>query len=699
MVRVGSGENTDWNEARFDIYFPQTLPTTLEKFTMLVRTVLFVAIVGYTCASAAQKPIQDWLPISQQEKEIHDVPAPWQQGAGAIQLYFSYYKDDNEKFVSVYKKIKILRESGKKYADIEIELQPGRSLKQLAARTIHPDGTIVDYSGKPFDKTIFKARGVSYTATTFTLPDVTVGSIVEYRYVLSLPPHIVDQISSWPIEHELFTLKEDLRFRAFQGVVEVPTERKRGTPRSQVSFTYVNQLDPAIPEKTNDNLMHLQLANVPPFEPEEYMPPEDQFKPELYFYYGGRETASPDTFWDEWARIESGYKEKFIGNFSQVRDRAMQAIGNESDPEKKLRLLYAAAQQIRNLSFERERTDQERKKENLKPNRNAAEVLAHGYGTDSDINYLFVALARAAGFDADLLQVSDRAERSFNKMVLSLAQFKAEVATVQLNGKSMLFDPGTLYCPFGLLRWRYTAAQAMKFTSAGAQFMTMPDPAPSPMRRRAMVSLSSDGSLHGEISVELNGEEALEHRLDALSTDDAGRSKRFEEEVQSWLPAGATVKMKDAMGWDAPDQPLTARFDVFIPSFASAAGKRLLVPSLLLTTLHKNMFASDFRRYPIAFPYSFEESDEVTITLPSGYTVEVPPYRRKAGLSYASYLVSSEVADNKLTTRRSLKVDGVNFPPEKYGELKEFFTIVQSGDTGQCVLHNNSEAASTAANQ
>lgn len=666
---------------------------------MLFRKLLFVTILAYACGSAAQKPTQDWLPITQQDKEIKDVPAPWPQGAAAVQLYFSYYKDDNEKFISVYKRIKILRDPGKKYGDVEIELQPGRSLKQLAARTIQPDGTILDYTGKPFEKIIFKARGVSYAAATFTLPDVTIGSIVEYRYVLSLPPHIVDQISSWPIEHELFTLKEDLRFRAFQGVVEVPTERKRGTPRSQVSYTYVNQLDPAIPEKTNDNLMHLQLTNVPPFEPEEYMPPEDQFKPELYFYYGGRETASPDTFWDEWARIESEYKDKFIGNFSQIRDRATQAIGNESDLEKKLRLLYAVAQHVRNLSYERERTDQERKKENLKPNRNTADVLAHSYGTDRDINYLFVALARAAGFDADVLQVSDRAERSFNKMVLSLAQFKTEIATVQLNGKSLFLDPGTLYCPFGVLRWRYTAAQAMKFTSAGAQFMTVPDPAPSPMRRRALVSLNSDGSLQGEISVELNGEEALEHRLDALNTDDAGRSKRFEEEVQSWLPPGATVKMKDSMGWDAPDQPLTARFEVSIPSFASVAGKRLLVPSLLLTTLHRNIFTSEIRRYPIAFPYSFEESDEVSISLPSGYTVEISPYRRKAGLSYASYSVSSEVADNKLTTHRSLRVDGINFPSEKYGELKEFFNIVQSGDTGQCVLQSNSDAASPAANQ
>lgn len=656
---------------------------------------LFTAFLVCALPATAQKPVQDWLPITQQEKQIHDVPAPWTQGAPAIQLYFSYYKDDDQKFISVYRRIKVLKDAGEKYADVEVELRRGRMLKELAARTIHPDGTIFDYKGKPFEKTVFKTRGLSHTVAAFTLPNVTIGSIIEYRYVLGLPPHVVDQISAWPIQQDLFTLKEDLRFRAYQGVVEVPTERKRGTPRSQVSYTYVNQVDPTPPEETNDNLVHMELTNVPPFEREEYMPPEDEFKTELYFYYGGRETASPETFWDEWARIESEYKEKFIGNFREVGQRAAQAIGGESDPEKKLRRLYAASQQIRNLSYERERTEQERKKENLKQNRNAADVLEHGYGSATDINYLFVALARTAGYDADVLQVSDRSQRFFNKMVLSLAQFDATIATVKLNGKDVILDPGTIYCPFGMVRWGYTAAQAMRFTRSGAQFLTTPDPAPSVTNRKAVVSLSSDGSIQGEVSLEIGEEEALEHRLDALKTDEAGRRKQLEDELQSWLPEGAAVKMQESSGWKASDQPLTARFNIAIPSFASLAGKRLLVPSLLFNTLQKNVFTSDYRRYPISFPYPFGENDEVIVKLPAGYSMEAPPDHRKAGLSFAAYELASTAENNELTTRRSLRFDGINFPAEKYAELKEFFNIVESGDTEQCVLHSDGNATAT----
>ena len=68
--------------------------------------------------------------------------------------------------------------------------------------------------------------------------------------------------------------------------------------------------------------------------------------------------------------------------------------------------------------------------------------------------------------------------------------------------------------------------------------------------------------------------------------------------------------------------------------------------------------------------------------------MEVPPYRRKAGLSYAGYEISSAVEDRQLVTRRNLRFEELQLPPEKYEELKNFFTIVQKGDDGHAVLRH-----------
>jgi len=629
-----------------------------------------------------------WLPITPQELLVKEVPND--PGADAIQLYMAYYKDDDAKFISVYKRIKILREGalqpGKSLVDVEISLEPGQSLKELAARTIHPDQKIVDFTGKPFEKTIIKTRGIKFLAQAFTLPDVTVGSIIEYRYVIALPPHVVSPISAWPIQGDLFTVKENLRFRAYQGVVNVPSEWRNIVPRSQVSYSYLNEIDPNLPQKKEGNLMELELQNVPKFDAEEYMPPEDDFRPALLFYYGGRETSSPERFWDEWQKSTTEYLDKFIGNSREIHDAAMQAIGGETDPEKKLRRLYTRAQQIRNLTFERERTDQEKKEEHLKRNSSAQEVLQRGYGTAWEINATFTAMARAAGFEANLLGVSDRKERSFNKIILWPGQLDASAVMVSFAGKDFVLDPGTRFCPFGILRWRHSGVTALKYGNTNGGFITTPQAQISVLRRMAHLTLDTDGNLSGEISVEFRGEDALEHRLEALDQDEAGRRKSLEDDVKEWSPQGTMVKLQESRGWDSIDDPLVARFKVEVSGFASVTGKRVLLPAFFFRTLQKNMFTSQFRRYPITFSFPFTEDDQLAIELPAGYAVEEPPYRRKINLAYAGFEISSQVKDHALITERGLDFKQTELPPEKYEELKGFFTVVQKGDEGHAVL-------------
>jgi hypothetical protein len=660
----------------------------MSRARVLVISLLLISGLNLAAKDKDKELPAGWLPITQQDLAVKDVPHD--PGADAIQLYMSYYKDDDAKFISVYKRIKILRAgalaAGRKLADVEIPIDPGQSLKELAARTIHPDQKIVEFTGKPFEKVLIKSRGVKYTAKTFSLPDVTVGSIIEYRYKIELPQGVVSTISAWPVQEDLFTVKEDLRFRAYQGLVIVPTEWTSVAPQSKVAYSYLNQIDISLPEKKPGNLMELQLQNVPKFDAEEYMPPEDDFRPVILFYYGGREMTSPDGFWDEWQKLITEYVEKYIGNSREVYDAAVKAISGETDPEKKLRKLYARAQQIRNTSFERERTSVERKQEHLKRNTSTQEVLQRGYGSAWDVNVTFAALARAAGFEATMLGVSDRKDRSFNKIILWLGQLDASAVMVKLGGKELILDPGTRFCPFGVLRWENTATTALKFSKTGGGFLTTPQPESALLRRTARMSLGADGALNGELSVDFNGEEALAYRLNALDQDEAGRRKSLEDEVKSWLPRDAIVKLQEAQGWEAAGEPLKARFKIEIPGFASIAGKRMLSPSFFFSTLQKDMFVSQTRRYPINFSYPFTEEDELSMQLPQGYGVEEPPYRRKAGLSYAGYEISSAVEDHQLLTKRKLRFEGSQLPLEKYEELRNFFSVVQKGDEGYAVL-------------
>jgi hypothetical protein len=322
-------------------------------------------------------------------------------------------------------------------------------------------------------------------------------------------------------------------------------------------------------------------------------------------------------------------------------------------------------------------------------------VLGRGYGKHNQINRLYVGMARAAGFDASILGASDRKEGFFAKSLLSPSQVANEIVVVKLNGADVYLDPGTRFCPFNLLPWAQTSTQALRLDKKGGDLIVIPPATQDKavVKRVVNGTLDASGQLKAQISIQYLGGEALERRLAALKTDDAGRKKMLEDELKEWLVSGATIKITDAQGWERSEEPLSATFDVEVAGYASAAGKRLLIPSYLFQTRQIETFKQSQRRFPVYFPYAFAEMDQVAILIPSGFSAESVPQQQDAGLPYARYQIRSQVAASQLVTQRNLLFNGIFFPLERYVELRGFFNKVQSGDEQQAVMQGGSPNA------
>jgi hypothetical protein len=641
-----------------------------------VRLCLSFALLAiFVVPARAQK--EDWLPITKHDLEMNQVPG--NPGADAIQLYYADFINDQEQSEFFYARIKVLNEKGKSHADVEIVIPPDASLSGLKARTIQSNGNITEFTGKPFQKTVVKTKGVKVLAKSFTMPEVNVGSIIEYKYKLEWPYIIT--INSWTIQHGLYTVKESFRMKPYSGGL-IGFESGY-----QVAVIYSHMPNNIKPVQKGGGY-ELDVENMPAFESEGYMPPEDDLKPQVRFFYVSPNNSTADKFWQNAGRKWNDDVEHFIGNRKEISQAAAEAIGSETDPEQKLRKLYARAQQIRNLTYERDRTDVEQKKENLKINQNAGDVLARGTGYRDDIVRFFVAMARSAGFEASIVQVGDRKEKFFDRGILSERQLDTEIAVINVAGKEVYLDPGTMFCPYGYLRWIRTSTQGLKLDKKGGVFVTAPA-APydkATIRRIADMSLDGDGNLTGTVTVKFEGGEALEHRLDELQTDDAGKKKDLEDEVQGWLSTGASAKLAKSEGWETSDGPLTATFTVNVPSYASTTGKRLLVPGYLFQAKQMDAFKHVDRKFPVYFPYAFAEADRVNIKLPDGYSLENVPQAQTARLGYAGYQNLAQFDGKQLVTQRILQVNGIFFKLELYPEVKDFFGKVQAGDEQQAVL-------------
>ena len=151
---------------------------------MFIRScVLLLTLIGATFLLAPGRPVQagdDWLPIDPTDLKMTSEPkAP---GAPAIFLYRQVDRDDKGTASTEYNylRIKILTEEGRKYANVEIPFDKGEyKVRGIRARTIRPHGTIVNYEGKIFENTIVKSKTLKYLAKTFSMPEASVGSIIE----------------------------------------------------------------------------------------------------------------------------------------------------------------------------------------------------------------------------------------------------------------------------------------------------------------------------------------------------------------------------------------------------------------------------------------------------------------------------------------------------------------------------------------
>jgi len=247
----------------------------------------------------------DWREITPQERAIKEVPGD--PGVPAIQLYYADFRDDDKRFQFTYERIKILTEEGKKYANVEIPVYPLFHFIDVKARTIHPDGTITDFTGKPFEKVLAKTRDVKYVAQTFTMPDVTVGSIIEYKYRYTWERYTFD--TSWSLQHELYTVKEDFWLRGYSKRLQ--TRHYMSGEDTILSYVVFGAVPPLT---TLKDAVELTMENVPAFKEEEYAPPEGNLKPMVRFFYGGNEIRSPEAFWQEYGRSWFSDAERFMGN-------------------------------------------------------------------------------------------------------------------------------------------------------------------------------------------------------------------------------------------------------------------------------------------------------------------------------------------------------------------------------------------------
>ncbi len=624
-------------------------------------------------------------PVSPDELKL--TKEPMAQGAQAIILFHQVNRDDSVRGVAHqynYVRVKILTEEGRKYANVEIPFwKEAETIDHLNGRTIRPDGSIVSFDGKVYDKSLAKARRFGLMAKTFTLPDVEIGGIIEYFYTENF--HYVYD-SHWILSEELFTKHAHYELKPFRG---------NGFYNIGLRWTWKDLPSGPGPVEGPDHIIRMDVDNIPAFEKEDHEPPENELKARVDFTYEVDEAAKDaDQFWQSVAKKLNGNVDRFVDKRKAMEQAVAQIVAPNDPAEVKLRKLYDRVQEIRNKSYEISKTEQEEKREKEKPDVNVEDVWKRGYGYGAQLTWLYLGLVRAAGFEAYGCMVSSRAEYFFNPKTMQPSKLDSNVVLVKLNGKDLYLDPGAEFTPFGMLTWSETGVQGLCLDKNGGKWVhtTLPESSESRIQRSAKLKMSETGELEGKLTITYTGLEAMYHRLDARHSSELERKKLLEDAVVGQIPFAAEAQLTNKPDWSSSEAPLVAEFDLKVPGWASSAGKRVMVPAAMFTAHEKGIFEHANRVHPIYFDYPYETADDVTVELPAGWQVASVPSAKTEDGHVVSYNLKVD-GETSLHLSRTLRIDFLYLEQKYYPALRNFFQAVRTADEEQVVLQPGTATA------
>jgi hypothetical protein len=652
----------------------------------IAKSVLILYFLTGLPSSAQMRAVNiSWLPLTEAERSLKSPAVEKDAGVEAlfwrVHVIDEFKGQDLQRVLYHYVRLKVFDEKGKeKAAAIEIPFGEKTSIVDLSGRTIKADGTeIALKKDSVFERDLIKGAGRRRRVKSFAMPGVEPGAIIEYRW---------KEVRSDP----------SLVYIRLQFQREYPVQKVTYFLRplsSDVSGGYKMGLWPLNCNPTrlkleDDGFSSTTLENVPAFREEPMMPGEADVRPwALVFYHDGKQ-REPVKYWNDVGKEIYRNVRPAMKLNDAIKQAALQATqGIAKDEEKVLALIRYLRKNLRDL-FGPQVTEAERARllkqmPDHRP-RTSVEVFKSGIGTSDELNMLFAAMASHVGLDARPALVGDRGDFTFVPELPERYFLSSVDMAVNIGGKWRLYDVTARLLPSNMLSWREEGMNALISDAKNPVFVPFPSSPPEASTgvRHAKLALSEDGAIEGDVDQEFTGHMAYDLRSDMWDENEARRVEQLKEEIAKTF-ADSEVSAIHIENADETESPLKIRYHIRVRGYAQRTGKRLLLQPLFFQHGVAPVFASAERKYPISFPYAWKESDEVTITVPDGFSLDNAD--NPGSLNFGrpgSYELAMGVRNGReLFCSRSLTFGNnglLNFTVASYSQLKAVFDEIHRRD-------------------
>ncbi len=669
-------------------------------FAIVSQIILFSLFCLLLCLQVVAAQEKEWREVTQAERQMKTPKVEPDAGAEAIfwevRVADDYVPRAGFKTVlNHYLRIKIFTERGRE-SNSKVDIPFGKipdlgidvAIKDIAARTVKADGTIIDVKPQEiFERDTVKGNGVKLKARSFAMPGIETGAIIEYRW----KELRADSLSYYLRLH----LSREIPVQSVKYYIKPVTAPRFYLGMRIHAFNVQNGF-----VKDKDDFYSMTMANVPAFREEPRMPSEYDVRPWMLVYYADPEddAGTAEKYWTIRGKNAFENHKSLLKPNGDIRQAAAQAIGDAMEVEEKIKRIFDYCRKtIKDIDDDASTMTAEQRKD-FEPNKSTSETLKRRAGTWHDISMLFGAMLASTGFDVRVANVALRSDAKFDQGFTNDFLVRTEIMAVKVGNDWKFFDMSNSYLPFGMLSWPLEGQSSLISDASAPIWATTPVSSSelSKEKRTAKLRLNADGMLEGDVRIEYTGH--LSHFHKEFNDDDspAEREKTLSEMVKRNILSTAEITSISIESVQDADKPFIYSFKIRLPAYAERTGKRIFLRPNIFERNTNAPFTTSIRKYDVSFDYRWSEEDDVTIELPQGFSIESAesPRTIKDQKFFGSHETKISFSDDKrvLSYQRTFSFGGSGnliFPRNMYLSIKQLFDSFQNADAYAVSLKQN----------
>lgn len=626
-------------------------------YALHMRALLLGCLLIAAQIANAQTKVPDFGEITDSEKKLQE--CPFDQEADAVIIFDKAVADFNgdHNLVTTRRiRLKILKEKGIDRGNIEIyyySKDDFEDITDITANVYNINESGISDTRSLTKSSIYRQKlNERYTVVKFALPNVKVGSIIEYQYISTMKHY--GGLDDWSFQSEIPTMLSSYYLTIL--------------PNSEFAYQVFKRDDFPIVIKPNkdEGKILFEMNDIAGLREEPFMDSRRDYEQRVHFQLSGYSGYAGSrirymTTWDELGREQMAaeyFGSQLNKNLSGTAP-LLEKVKAIPDQFQKMKTIYEFVNKQMTWNGYNSRVSESVK-----------DAWEKKKGTSGDINLILLNLLKSAELDIAPLLVSKHGHGKVNSNYPFIDQFNSVMAYITINNKSYVLDASDFTPPeFIPLTVLNTNAFIVSRKRGKGSIITLEDNERTKKNLVAVIAeVDNNGGLSGNASI-YSYDYARIERLKHYSIN----KKSFSRNYYTADNADLKIDSLEITNENNDSLPLVQSFKFSLPP--SVSGDYMLLNTNIFSNFEKNPFISNIRFTNV--DYGCRQSFAMTqsISIPANFTPEALPKNIRLIMPDTSISLAREMtyADQRISIRYRIELNHSVFTADEYPYLKEFF--------------------------